>query len=209
MKRTLYPLFVDLQDRPVLVVGAGPVGSHKTKALLAAGAAVTVVAPQATDFVQAAARHGEVRWQPRPFATSDLEGVYFVIAATGDSAVNAEVAQAAAARQLLVNAVDDPASASAYASAQLHRGGVTVAISSGGRAPAVARLLRELLEQLLPSDETLQSWVSQAESLRAEWQQAGVPLSRRYRSLLQRLANQHSDEKPALTAVPSPMEVVS
>jgi len=200
MKRPLYPLFLDLQDRPVLVVGAGTVGTHKIQALLTAGAAVTVVAPKVTDPIALAAERGELRWHKRPFVTADLDGVYFVIAATNDHRVNAEVAQAAAAARLFVNAVDDPSSASAYASACIVRGGVTVAISSGGRAPAVSRLLRELLEQVLPSDETLADWIERAASLRTQWQNEHTPLPERYRDLLRRLLLR---EPSAQTAIPS------
>ena len=95
---------------------------------------------------------------------------------------------------------DSPSTATAYASAQIVRGGVTVAISSGGRAPAVSRLLRELLEQVLPSDETLAAWVEQAASLRTQWQNENTPLSERYRDLLRRLLLR---EPLAQTAIPS------
>ncbi len=200
MKRPLYPLFLDLQDRPVLVVGAGPISTHKIQVLLAAGATVTVVAPESTDWIKRNAEHGTIRWHPRPFAASDLDGVYFVIAATGNHLVNAEISKAATERRLFVNAVDDPSTATAYASAQIVRGGVTVAISSGGRAPAVSRLLRELLEQVLPSDETLAAWVEQAASLRTQWQNENTPLSERYRDLLRRLLLR---EPLAQTAIPS------
>ncbi len=200
MKRPLYPLFLDLQDRPVLVVGAGTVGTHKIQALLTAGAAVTVVAPKVTDQIAFSAERGALRWHKRPFATADLDGVYFVIAATNDHRVNAEISKAATERRLFVNAVDDPSTATAYASAQIVRGGVTVAISTGGRAPAVSRLLRELLEQVLPSDETLAAWVERAASLRTHWQNENTPLPERYRDLLRRLL---LPEPLAQTAIPS------
>lgn len=187
MKRPLYPLFLDLQDRPVLLVGAGQVATQKLAALQTAGADITVVAPDASDVIAQAAARGELRWHCRRVDAADLDGVYLVIAATADHAVNAEVAKAAAARRVFVNAVDDPPAATAYAAAQIVRGGVTVAISSGGRAPALSRLLREVIEQILPSDEQITNWMAQASALRATWKRDGVPLGERYRELLQRL----------------------
>lgn len=197
MKRPLYPLFLDLQDRPVLLVGAGQVATQKLTALLTAGAQVTVVAPDASDAIAQAATDGVLRWYRRRFVATDLDGVYLVIAATADPAVNAEVAEAAALRQIFVNAVDDPQAATAYAAAQIVRGGVTVAISSGGRAPAVSRLLRETLEQLLPSDEDLAQWVAEASALRSDWQRRHVPLGQRYRELLRRILD---GQKPTESA---------
>lgn len=192
MKRPLYPLFLDLQDRPVLLVGAGQVATQKLTALQTAGAHVTVVAPDASESISSAAARGELRWHRRRFVDTDLDGVYLAMAATADPAVNAEVAQAAAVRRIFVNAVDDPQAATAYAAAQIVRGGVTIAISSGGRAPAVSRLLREALEQLLPSDEALTDWVAQASALRDDWKRQGLALGERYRDLLKRLLDGQS-----------------
>src|SRR5262245_25046908 len=140
-QRSLYPLFLDLSQKRVLVVGAGPVGTDKARALLQAGAMVTVVAPAACPELVAAAAAGELVWHKRRFAPSDLDEVYLAVAATGDFAVNAEVARAGAARRIFVNAVDDPRNGSAFAAARLSRGPLTVAVSSDGRAPGVARLL--------------------------------------------------------------------
>jgi len=184
MERTLYPLFLDLASKPVLVVGAGPVGTQKALALVQAGAAVTVVADKATDELLAAAQAGRLTWVPRRFTAADLDGHFLAVAATGDSQVNAEVARAGAARKLFVNAVDDTQNASAFAAAQLRRGPLVVAISSSGRAPGVARLLRELLEAILPQDAEASAWVARAEALRASWRAEAKPIAARYRELL-------------------------
>lgn len=180
----LFPLFLDLRGRPVLVVGGGAVGTSKALALLAAGAAVTVVAPQASAELVAAAARGALRWAARRFVAADLDAVYLAVAATGDPAVNAEVAAAAAARCRFVNAVDDPANGSSYAASLIARGPVTLALSTAGRAPAVARLLRELLEELLPDGEELTRWVAQAEALRPIWRREKRAMRERYRELL-------------------------
>ena len=187
VEQKLYPLFLNLAGKPVLVVGGGAVGGPKALALLQAGAEVTVVAPQASELVATAAKAGELRWVARPFQPADVAGVWLVIAATGDRAVNAEVARCSAAAQRFVNAVDDPRHATAYSAALLERGPVTVAFSTGGRAPAVARLLRDLVAAVLPAEGEIFGWVARAAELRRSWRAAGVPIGARYAALLQEL----------------------
>lgn len=187
MDHRLYPLFLKLHDKPVLVVGGGTVGGQKALGLLRAGAQVTVVAPRVGSAVAQAAAAGWLRWQERPFAPADVDGVYLVIAATGDPAVNAEVARVGAAARVLVNSVDDPDNASAYSAAVLDRGPVTVAFSTGGRAPALARLLRDLVAAVLPPEVEILTWVARAEELRRSWRAAGVPIATRYARLRREL----------------------
>ncbi len=187
MPDALFPLFLDLRNKPVLVVGAGSVAASKLQPLLAAGAVITVVAPLAVPEIAALAAAGRLRWQRRRFRAFDLQGVWLVVAATADRAVNAQVSRAATSRRVFVNAVDDPHSASAYAGALVRRGPVTAAISSGGQAPALSRLLRETLEHLLPDAETLSDWVAQSTALRPEWRARAVPIAQRYPELLRAL----------------------
>jgi uroporphyrin-III C-methyltransferase/precorrin-2 dehydrogenase/sirohydrochlorin ferrochelatase len=172
-----YPLFLKLAGRRVLVVGGGSVADAKTGPLLEAGALVTVVAPDVCDRLAARA----VRIVRRAVESSDLDHVWLVVAAA-TPAVNREVARAAEARRLFVNAVDDPAHASAYAASIIRRSGVTVAISTNGDAPALSRLLREGLEDLLPAD--LEDWMDQARGLRRPWREEGVPMDERRHRLL-------------------------
>ncbi len=113
-----------------------------------------------------------------------------VAAATPD--VNRGVAAAAESQRLFVLAVDDPSAASAYGAGALRRGGVTVAISTDGRAPALAGLLREGLEAVLPDD--LEAWTAEAETQRAQWRAASVPMAAR-RPLLLRALNEIYDRK--------------
>ena len=176
----LLPLFVKLSGRDVLVVGAGPMGAARVEALAAAGARVTVVAPE---VLPAAAAAAAVVLR-RPFEAADLDGMWFAVAAAPPE-VNRAVAAAAEVRRVLVNAIDDPAHASVYFPGVIRRGGATVAISTDGRAPALAGLLREGIEAMLP--EELGTWLARAESLRAEWKERRIPLARRRPLLLERL----------------------
>jgi siroheme synthase-like protein len=176
----LFPVFLKLDGRRVLVVGGGTVAAGKLRALLESGADVTVVAPKVVDAVASA----PVTVQLRPFSPSDLDGVAFVVAAAPPS-VNREVARAADARGIFVNAVDDVESASAYAAAIVRKAGVTVAISTDGAAPALAGLLREALDDVLPDD--LDVWMTCARDARRDWLARGVPMSARRPLLLDAL----------------------
>jgi len=144
-----YPVFLDLRDRPVLLVGGGAVAQRKQVLLLRAGAALRVVAPQAHPAFHAAAAEGRLALRLRGFRADDLEGAVFAIAATDDPAVNAEVAAAARARGVPVNVVDAPALCSAILPAVVDRDPLIVAIGSEGSAPVLARRLRERIEALL------------------------------------------------------------
>ncbi len=177
MSTELFPTFLKLAGRPVLVVGGGPVAASKLASLLAAGAEVTVVAP---DVVAEIERSG-VRIEHRAFAESDLDGAWFVVAAAPPE-VNRQVALAAEQRHVFVNAVDDPSSASAYLGGVVRKQGVTLAISTEGRAPALAGLLREGLEAILP--EELEGWLDVADRSREVWKRDHVPMASRRPQLL-------------------------
>ncbi|MCG5053754.1 MAG: bifunctional precorrin-2 dehydrogenase/sirohydrochlorin ferrochelatase [Myxococcales bacterium] len=179
----LYPVFLKLGGRRVLVVGAGPVAAQKYAAIREAGAVVRVVAPEISEAFRAVGLDGaELRL--RPFEPADLDGVYYVVAAAPPE-VNRSVTDAAEARCLFVNAVDDLASATAFAAALMRRGEATIAFSTGGAAPALAGLLREGLEALVPDD--LGAWVQEAKRQRPVWRQEGLPLDQRRPRLLQAL----------------------
>jgi uroporphyrin-III C-methyltransferase/precorrin-2 dehydrogenase/sirohydrochlorin ferrochelatase len=176
----LYPVFLKLEGRKVLLVGGGTVAAAKLDGLLAAGARVMVVAPE----IHPAFDREGVERQQRPFAPQDLDGVWWAVAAATPE-VNRQVQVAAEARQLFVNAVDDPAHATAYLGGVVRRGDVAIAISTGGRAPALAGLLREAIEALLPAD--LDRWMDAADEARRQWKQDGVPMERRRPQLLETL----------------------
>lgn len=177
---SMFPVFLDLRGRRVLLVGGGRVAASKLGGLLAAGAEVTVVAPAIRfEF----ARPG-VHLERRPFEERDLDGVWYVVAAA-PAEVNLQVRIAADARQLFVNAVDDPRTATAYAGGVVRRSGVTIAISTDGRAPALAGLLREALDAWLPGD--LGAWLDAADGARQQWRDDAVPMEQRRPQLLETL----------------------
>jgi uroporphyrin-III C-methyltransferase/precorrin-2 dehydrogenase/sirohydrochlorin ferrochelatase len=180
----LYPVFLKLTGRLVLVVGAGPIAERKIEPLVEAAADVHVVAPEATARVQALARDGAIQWAPRPFQEADLDGVWLVVASTSNAEVQRQVSLSAGARGVFVIAVDDPANASAYSGAVLSRPPLLVAISSSGETPALTRLLREVIEHALPSDQ----WIAHARGLRRKWRAEKVPLGDRFAELLRELA---------------------
>ena len=188
----LLPAFLKLSGRRVVVVGGGTVASAKVPPLVRTGAAVTVVAPQIASIIE---RSG-VTLVRRDFVDSDLDGAWFVVAAAVPD-VNRRVALAAEARRVFVNAVDDPVNASAYAGGVFRRAGVTVAISTDGQAPALAGLLREGLEALLPDD--LDSWMSEAQHIRHEWIARGVPMPMRRPRLLAALNRLYEQRDPLAT----------
>jgi uroporphyrin-III C-methyltransferase/precorrin-2 dehydrogenase/sirohydrochlorin ferrochelatase len=176
----LFPVFLKLADRPVLVVGGGPVAASKIDALRAAGADITVVAPEVCEPIRAAG----IRIVQRGFNPGDLDGKWLVVAAATPE-VNRDVAHEAERRGLFVNAVDDPANASAYLGGVLRRDGVAIAISTNGRAPALAGLLREGLDAMLPQD--LDDWFRQSDELKRVWRSTGVPMEARRPQLMEAL----------------------
>ncbi|MCV9878546.1 siroheme synthase CysG [Brenneria izbisi] len=145
------PLFADLRGRPVLVVGGGDIASRKIGLLQRAGAEVKVVAQSLADELVAQFESGKIQWLARHFTPTLLSDVFLVIAATDDAALNAAVFEAANQRHLLVNVVDDQPKCSFIFPSIIDRSPLVVAISSGGQAPVLARLLREKLEALLPA----------------------------------------------------------
>ena len=170
----LLPIFLNLSGRSVLIVGGGPVAASKLGTLVPTGADITVVAPAIVDPI----REAGVTLLERPFIDSDLDGRWLVLAAATPE-VNAAVARAAETRRVFVNAVDDPANATAYLGGIVRRRGVTVAISTAGRAPALAGLLREGLDAMLPGDDELDVWLGTADELRRRWRSTDVPMTER------------------------------
>jgi uroporphyrin-III C-methyltransferase/precorrin-2 dehydrogenase/sirohydrochlorin ferrochelatase len=174
----MFPAFLNLRSRRVVVVGGGPVAAGKLHALLEAGADVTVVAPDVRPEIE---RRG-VTVHRRAFAPTDLDGAWWVVAAAPPD-VNRQVLAAANERRVFVNAVDDPENATAYLGGVVRRDGVTIAISTDGRAPAMAGLLREALGAWLPGE--LDVWMRAADEARREWKAQRVPIEERRPRLLQ------------------------
>lgn len=191
---SLYPVFLKVAGRRVLVVGGGPVAASKLAALVAAAARVRVVAPRVVREIESAG----VEIERREFAASDLDDAWFVVAAA-TPAVNRQVADAAESRRVFVNAVDDLASATAYLGGVVRKAGVTVAISTDGRAPALAGLLREGLESVLPED--LAAWQEVAADARHQWKAAAVPMESRRPLLLDAINRLYEARRPAAQGV--------
>ncbi len=141
------------------------------------------MAPQATAELQRLAGEGRLEWSPRRFEESDLEGAWLVVAATGDAETQRRVAAAAERQRVFLLAVDDPPNASAYSGAVVRRPPFSIAISSSGATPALTRLLREIIEQVLPGD----AWVEHAKKLREQWIADGTPVGERFGALVRAL----------------------
>jgi siroheme synthase-like protein len=174
----MFPAFLDLAAKKVVVVGGGPVAAGKVEGLLQVGAAVTVIAPEIRPDLERTGVH-IVR---RPFEPADLDGAWWVVAAAPPE-VNRDVKAAGDARRVFVNAVDDPGHASAYLGGVVRKAGVTIAISTDGRAPALAGLLREAIDAWLPDD--LDRWMAAAADARVQWRRDGVPMTDRRPQLLE------------------------
>ncbi len=144
-----YPVFLDLRGRRAVVLGGGALAEDKARGLLAAGAAVTVVAVELTAGLAALAAAGALAWQARDYRPGDLAGAWLAIAAGLPPAAAAAAAREAAARGIFLNSVDDLANSSFIAAAVVRRGDLAVAISTSGKAPALAVRLRQRLEREL------------------------------------------------------------
>jgi siroheme synthase-like protein len=145
-------MFLEVGDRPCVVIGGGTIAEGKVNGLLAAGAAVTVVSPTLTEVLAGAARTGRITHRPRAYRDGDLAGFTLGFVATDDGAVNAAVAAEGRRRGVWVNAADDPAHCDFILPAVVRRGALAVAVSTGGASPALARAVREELEQHLGED---------------------------------------------------------
>ncbi len=149
---SLFPIFVKLQGRPVVVVGGGNIAAGKIPGLLQAQARVHVIAPQINSQVSAWANTGEIQWSATEFAPADVQDAALVITATSIPAVNAAVFQAAEAAGILCNSVDDIANCHFYYGSIVQRGDLQIAISTNGKSPALAQRLRKELEQQYPAE---------------------------------------------------------
>ncbi len=174
------PVFLNLRERAVLVVGGGEVACRKIELLLQAGARITVVAPDLHDRLRVLQAQGGIRWIDGCFAPAMLDGQCFVIAATGDPQVNLAVTHAGTARNIFVNAVDDSAASTCLMPAIVDRSPLIVAIGSGGNSPTLVRRVRAQFEALLPQS------IGQLASAAGRWRERvqsalpDVPTRRRF-----------------------------
>ncbi len=154
----LFPLFLKLEGRRCVLVGAGTIARQKLGSLLDTGADVQIIAPDAAGEIRQLAQSGRIRWMQAEFNASHLDGALLVIAATGSPEVNSEVYRAARKRGVLCNSVDEPERCDFYYPAVVRRGDLQIAISTAGKSPALAqRIRRELEEQF---DSSYISWLN-------------------------------------------------
>jgi len=182
----MFPLFLKLEGRHCLLVGAGRIGEGKLKSLLRAGARVTVVAPTVTAGVQRLAKSGEIVWHKRKFTARDLDGMFLVVAATSSHPANARIFEQARRRGVLCNAVDDPANCDFYYPAVLRRGNLQVVISTGGSSPELASRLRKELEACFGPEYA--PWLDHLRRQREDLLRTPLPAAQRRRRL-RRLAS--------------------
>src|SRR6185312_14885432 len=170
----LFPMFLKLEGRSTLVVGAGTIATPKIESLLQAGARVRVVAPQASEAVADWAKAGRIELVKKTFDASDLNDAFLVIVATSSREVNANVFQEARSRKILCNVVDDPEHCDFYYPSVVRRGKLQLAISTEGQSPALAQKLRLELEE---------QWVEQLGAERAKLFQSDIDPEVRRRRL--------------------------
>lgn len=182
---SLLPIFLQLQGRPALLVGAGPVALDKIGSLLRTGLCLRVVAPDALPEIRQLAAQGRIEWVQRAFAPADVEGNFLVIAATNQPDVNAAVYQACLERGILCNSVDDIPNCDFFFGSVVSRGDLQIAISTSGESPALAQRLRREIDAQLPAD--LGAWLAELGQLRSEVLAAHPPGEDR-KALLHRLA---------------------
>jgi len=174
-------MFLKLEGRRCLVVGAGTVAAGKISNLLLSGAEVRVVAPSANGAVREWVRTGAIGWENREFSPADLDRAFLVIVATSSKEVNQAVFREAQSRRVLCNVVDDPEHCDFYYPAVVRRGQLQIAISTAGESPALAQKLRRELEiQFGPEYET---WVEQLGRVRRELFAQDIDAEERRRKL--------------------------
>jgi siroheme synthase-like protein len=144
-----YPVYLNLEGRRCIVVGGGPVAEEKVRGLLSSGARVTVISPEATDGLAELAARGAIQLTRRPYRRGDLAGAFLAVAGTDDRSMNHVVWEEAEVQGILLNAVDDLPHCSFIAPAIYRQGGLTVAVSTGGKSPALAVRVRDRLGVLI------------------------------------------------------------
>jgi len=194
---SLFPIFLKLEGRRCLVVGAGTVAEQKIQGLIEAEGNVQVVAPQATDLVREWADSGVIDWQARTFDVKDLEGKFLVIVATSARELNESIFREAQQRQILCNVVDDPPHCDFYYPSVVRRGDLQIAISTAGHSPALAQRLRRELE--LQFGPEYGEWLARLGKARQDLFTSNIDPEER-RRLLHRLASREAFETAIKTS---------
>jgi siroheme synthase-like protein len=148
-KYPYYPIYIDIEDRSVLIVGGGTVCARKAETMMKYGARVTIVSPEITDEIQQWEREGVLQVRRKMYELADLDGASMVIASTDDPCVNARVARDSRRRKIPVNVVDVTHLCEFIVPAIVERGSIQIAVSTGGKSPALARTLKEDLQRFV------------------------------------------------------------
>ncbi|MEW6672756.1 MAG: bifunctional precorrin-2 dehydrogenase/sirohydrochlorin ferrochelatase [Thermodesulfobacteriota bacterium] len=143
-----YPIYLDIKDRPCLVAGGGAVGLRKVAALLECGARVTVVDPAAHAKLLDLAAEGAIELRNRPYQSADMNGMFLIIGATDDEALNLKIKTDADQKGVLCNIADRPEACHFILPAVVRRGDLTIAVSTSGKSPAFAKKIRKDLEAM-------------------------------------------------------------
>jgi precorrin-2 dehydrogenase/sirohydrochlorin ferrochelatase len=186
---SLFPLFLKLEGRRCLVVGAGEIGELKIASLLDAKGTVKVIAPHATERVEEWRRDGEIQWLKREFRDSDLDDCFLVVAATSSRGLHERIYRLATERGVLCNIVDVPELCDFYYPAVVKRGALQIAISTAGESPALAQRLRVELEAQF--GEEYEEWLTQLGEARKRIR-TSVPGTAEQKAQLHQLASAES-----------------
>jgi siroheme synthase-like protein len=149
-----YPIFIDVEDRDVVIVGGGAVCTRKAETMMRYGANVTVVAPEVTDEIAKWAKSGRLQVKRKEYEEGDLDGASIVIASTDDECVNGRVARDCRRRKIPVNVVDVTHLCEFIVPAIVEKGSIQLAVSTGGKSPALARTLKEDLQKFVGPEYT-------------------------------------------------------
>jgi precorrin-2 dehydrogenase / sirohydrochlorin ferrochelatase len=188
---SMFPMFVKVAGRPVLVVGAGKVAEGKIEGLLDTGAQIRVVALKANDAVWERARRSEIELEERAFTPSDLDGAFLAIVATPSRSLNEAVYREAQRRRVLCNVVDVPELCDFFYPAVVRRGDLQIAVSTSGQSPSLAQRIRQDLEQQFGPG--FATWVAELGATRREVLNSDLDPATK-RELLQSLASRQAFE---------------
>jgi len=179
-----FPLFVDLTDKCILVVGGGKVATHKVKKLLQFGAKITVVAPKVSNELKKLQKAGKIKIKRRRFLTGDLKNKDLVVVASDDIKLQERIYKLCTKKGILCNTVDVPEYCSFIFGSTIVRGDLVVAITTSGKAPALSKELRKFLERVLPED--IENLLKELHELRKK-----LPKGTKRQKLLTKLAKEY------------------
>lgn len=183
-----YPIFIDLEGKKIIVVGGGAVAQRKIETLMTYGAFVQVISRKVTPRINRYVEEGKIGLIGQEFMEDDLDGAFMVIAATDDALLNHKVSQSAREKGLLINAVDQPSDCNFIVPSILRRGDLLIAVSTSGKSPALAKKVREELEEKFGSE--YESLLLLMGRLRADILSRGFPQSKN-RRIFNDLVNSH------------------